>query len=151
MNFQNGSDDTARDIALELLLSSVCAQQMNVPKENYPPVVLVVDECQLLKWKNGSYAYDIMIRGRKYGLSMWLCTQTLSQIDNPTILEQADLRVFFRPADAELSRITKCLFLSDKREKEQYRGALTQLCRGQFLCKLNNQIYISAPPEKEKT
>ena len=119
LNFQNGSDDAARGTALELLLSSICAQQMNVPQDDYPSVVLAIDECQLLGWKKGSHAYDIMVRGRKYGLSMWLSTQTLSQIDNLTIPEQADLRVFFKPADSEISPVIRNLCIADKKKKDQ--------------------------------
>lgn len=147
LNFQNGSDDAARGTALELLLSSICAQQMNVPQDNYPSVVLAIDECQLLKWKEGSYAYDIMVRGRKYGLSMWLSTQTLSQIDNPTIPEQADLRVFFKPADSEISHVIRNLCIEDKKKKDQCKIDLSNLVRGQFLCKLNGHVYVSTPPE----
>lgn len=151
LNLHNGGDDDAKRTVLELLLSSICEQQMNVHKESYPSVVLVIDECQLLKWKQDSNAYNIMIRGRKFGLSMWLSTQTLSQIDNPAIPEQADLRVFFRPADAEIPRILRCLYLSDNAEKAQCKGALSTLSPGQYLCKLNNEIYISSPPVMEKT
>lgn len=150
LNFQNGSDDAARGTALELLLSSICAQQMNIPQDDYPSVVLAIDECQLLKWKEGSYAYDIMVRGRKYGLSMWLSTQTLSQIDNPTIPEQADLRVFFKPADSEISRITRNMCIEDKKKREQCKIDLSNLVCGQFLCKLNGQVYISIPPERRE-
>lgn len=147
LNFQNGSDDAARGTALELLLSSICAQQMNVPQDDYPSVVLAIDECQLLGWKKGSHAYDIMVRGRKYGLSMWLSTQTLSQIDNPTIPEQADLRVFFKPADSEISHVIRNLCIADKKEKDQCKIDLSNLVRGQFLCKLNGHVYVSTPPE----
>lgn len=147
LNFQNGSDDAARGTALELLLSSICAQQMNVPQDDYPSVVLAIDECQLLGWKKGSHAYDIMVRGRKYGLSMWLSTQTLSQIDNPTIPEQADLRVFFKPADSEISPVIRNLCIADKKKKDQCKIDLSNLVRGQFLCKLNGHVYVSTPPE----
>ena len=147
LNFQNGSDDAVRGTALELLLSSICAQQMNVPQDDYPSVVLAIDECQLLGWKKGSHAYDIMVRGRKYGLSMWLSTQTLSQIDNPTIPEQADLRVFFKPADSEISHVIRNLCIADKKEKDQCKIDLSNLVRGQFLCKLNGHVYVSTPPE----
>ena len=147
LNFQNGSDDAARGTALELLLSSICARQMNVPRDSYPSVVLVIDECQLLKWQEGSYANDIMTRGRKFGLAMWLSTQTLSQIKNPKIPGQANLHICFRPAEGESAQLIKAMNISGRKQREEYRDILSDLKDWQFLCKLNGQIYVSAPPD----
>ena len=36
---------------------------------------------------------------------------------------------------------------ADKKEKDQCKIDLSNLVRGQFLCKLNGHVYVSTPPE----
>lgn len=148
LGFQNGFDDDSTKNAIELLLSNICATRMYLPQDDYPPVVLVFDECQLYDWKRGAYTYDIMVRGRKYGLSAWLSTQALSLINNPEIPEQANLRVCFKPTDNEIPQIVKKFYLSSSKEKEDCKTNLANLVRGQFICKLNGNIHVSQPPQK---
>jgi hypothetical protein len=149
LGFQNGFDDDSTKNAIELLLSNICATRMYLPQDDYPPVVLVFDECQLYDWKRGAYTYDIMVRGRKYGISAWLSTQALSLINNPEIPEQANLRVCFKPTDNEIPQIVKKFYLSSTKEKEDCKTNLANLVRGQFICKLNGNIHISQPPRKK--
>lgn len=149
LDFHSGHDDDSLKTVIELLLSTICATRMYMNQDDYPPVVLVFDECQLYDWKKGAYTYDIMVRGRKYGLSAWLSTQALTLINNPEIPEQANLRVCFKPTDNEIPQIVKKFYLSSKKEKEACKTNLANLVRGQFICKLNGTIHISQPPQKK--
>ena len=146
LDFHNGRDDTSLETVIELLLSTICAMRMYANQNDYPPVVLVFDECQYFDWVPNSHAYDIMVRGRKYGLSAWLSTQALSLINNPEILEQADLRICFKPADNEIPQVVKKFYLNNAKEREYYKTKLANLTRGQFICKLNDKIWLSQAP-----
>ena len=149
LDFHRGHDDDSLKTVIELLLSTICATRMYMNQDDYPPVVLIFDECQLYDWKKGAYAYDIMVRGRKYGLSAWLSTQALTLINNPEIPEQANLRVCFKPTDNEIPQIVKKFYLSSTKEKDDCKINLANLVRGQFICKLNSTIHISQPPQKK--
>lgn len=149
LDFHSGNDDDSLKTVIELLLSNICAIRMYTKRDDYPPVVLVFDECQLYDWKRGAHTYDIMVRGRKYGLSAWLSTQALTLINNPEILEQANLRVCFKPTDNEIPQIVKKFYLSSTKEKEDCKTNLANLIRGQFICKLNGKVHISQPPQKK--
>lgn len=146
LDFHSGRDDTSLETVIELLLSTICAMRMYANQKDYPPVVLVFDECQYFDWATNSHAYDIMVRGRKYGLSAWLSTQALSLIRNPEILEQADLRICFKPTEKEIPQVVKKLYLSNAKEREFYQTKFATLSRGQFICKINDKIWLSQGP-----
>lgn len=149
LNFHNGNDDNSLKTVIELLLSTICATRMYVEQKPQPPVVLVFDECQLYDWRKGSYAYDIVVRGRKYALAGWLSTQALKLINNPEILEQADLRVFFKPTDKEIGKIVNGFCLTNAKEKVLWKSKFKELVRGQFICEMQGQILQSQVPSAE--
>ena len=79
-------------------------------KEN--PFVVVLDEAQNLSHKSNSPSAKILTEGRKFGWSAWFATQFLKpQLDDAEInrLQQAAFRVYFKPADNDLTVTSKQL------------------------------------------
>jgi len=145
LNLHNHCGDETIKILLEMLLSNICSIRMSSPQDSYPPVVLVLDECQLLNWSSSSFTSQIMSRGRKYGLAAWLSTQYVSDKKIAHALEQADLRIYFKPTPDEIPKIAKHLSIGTKLRKEQ-EVTLSTLKRGQFICKLDDHVRLAAPP-----
>jgi len=96
----------ATEFILWDLYSYVCANgNKNIPL----PVVL--DEVQNLDQKLDSPLGKMLTEGRKYGLSLILATQTLSNLkkDEQDRLFQAAHKLFFAPAETEIDSYAKLL------------------------------------------
>jgi len=76
------------------------------------PFVVILDEAQNLSHKASSPSAKILTEGRKFGWSAWFATQFLKpQLDDGEInrLQQAAFRVYFKPADNDLTVTSKQL------------------------------------------
>lgn len=71
---------------------------------------LVLDEFQNLPLRDGSVLTQFLREGRKFHLSLLLATQTLFTFDTAkrAILQQPATKLYFRPVEEELKRISKC-------------------------------------------
>lgn len=145
LNLHNYCGDQTIQLLMEIFLANICSLRMSAPQEHYPPVVLVLDECQILNWNPSSCINRILRRGRKYGLAAWLSTQYVVEKKVSLALEQADLRIYFMPTSKEISSIARVLTTGTKQRK-QIESTLAQLSQGQFVCKLDDQVRLSAPP-----
>lgn len=103
----------SRDIwrlATEFILWDLYSYACNHGNKNNPlPVVL--DEVQNLDHKLDSPLGKMLTEGRKYGLSLILATQTLSNLkkDEQDRLFQAAHKLFFAPAETEIDSYAKLL------------------------------------------
>lgn len=76
------------------------------------PFVVVLDEAQNLSHKANAPSATILTEGRKFGWSAWFATQFMkSQLNDDEInrLQQAALRMYFKPTDDEVRSIAKQL------------------------------------------
>ncbi|WP_196768024.1 type IV secretion system DNA-binding domain-containing protein, partial [Streptobacillus moniliformis] len=75
------------------------------------PIPVVLDEIQNLDHRSGSPIDKMLREGRKFGLSLMLATQTISNLEQEARdrLFQASQKLFFRPADTETSRYAEIL------------------------------------------
>jgi hypothetical protein len=76
------------------------------------PFVVVLDEAQNLSHKANSPSAMILTEGRKFGWSAWFATQFMkAQLSDDEInrLQQAAVRVYFKPTDDELNSVAKQL------------------------------------------
>lgn len=75
------------------------------------PFVVVLDEAQNLSHKNGSPSATILTEGRKFGWSAWFATQSLKVLrdDEVTRLSQAAFKLYFKPTEDEIVKISKLL------------------------------------------
>lgn len=77
------------------------------------PFVVVLDEAQNLSHKADSPSAMILTEGRKFGWSAWFATQSLKVLadDEVVRLQQAAVKLHFKPTDDELARMAKQLDL----------------------------------------
>jgi DNA phosphorothioation-dependent restriction protein DptH len=97
------------------------------------PKVIVLDEIQNLSHKLESPLGQFLTEGRKFGISLILATQTLSNLDKDERdrLFQASHKVFFRPADTEIKAFAQILATSTDRKAEEWVEKLSTLKRGE--------------------
>lgn len=120
-------------IVTEFVLWDLYNYVCNTGSKNRP-IPVVLDEIQNLNHSSDS-PIDKMIReGRKFGLSMMLATQTISNFDQ----EQRDRlflaghKLFFKPADTEIKSFAKILSLSTRNGSEaEWAEKLSKLAKGQ--------------------
>ncbi|MEG6468282.1 DNA phosphorothioation-dependent restriction protein DptH [Enterobacter bugandensis] len=96
----------ATEFILWDLYSYVCANG-----DKNTPIPVVLDEVQNLDQKLDSPLGKMLTEGRKYGLSLILATQTLSNLkrDEQDRLFQAAHKLFFAPAETEIQSYAKLL------------------------------------------
>lgn len=96
------------------------------------PFVVVLDEAQNLSHKNGSPSATILTEGRKFGWSAWFATQSLKVLrdDEVTRLSQAAYKLYFKPTDDEIVKISKLL---DPTGEYSWVGDIKKLQKGQCI------------------
>ena len=96
------------------------------------PFVVVLDEAQNLSHKENSPSKAILTEGRKFGWSAWFATQSLKVLadDEVVRLMQAAFKLYFKPTDEEITKMSKQL---DPSNSSLWIGALKALKKGQCI------------------
>lgn len=96
------------------------------------PFVVVLDEAQNLSHKENSPSKAILTEGRKFGWSAWFATQSLKVLadDEVVRLMQAAFKLYFKPTDEEITKMSKQL---DPTNSSLWIGALKALKKGQCI------------------
>ncbi len=97
------------------------------------PKVIVLDEVQNLDHGIESPLGKMLTEGRKFGISLILATQTLSNLnkDEQDRLFQASHKLFFKPADTELRRFAQILSDVSGEKPDEWVTRLASLKRGE--------------------
>lgn len=96
------------------------------------PLYLVLDEFQDLSLKRNSILAQLLREGRKYGISLFLATQTLETFskEQKALLQQAATRLYFRPATCDIKGI---LDMIGTKNRQDLTELLRSLARGECL------------------
>jgi DNA phosphorothioation-dependent restriction protein DptH len=97
------------------------------------PKVIVLDEVQNLDHKEGSPLSKYLREGRKFGLSLILATQTMSNMrkDERDRMFNAEHKLFFRPADTELKAFAEIAALATRQKVDDWIRKLSSLSKGE--------------------
>jgi len=123
--------DTSRLITEFSLLDLYWYYRSKGNKDN--PRVIVLDEIQNLDHKLEGPLGQMLTEGRKFGISLILATQTLSNLEKEERdrLFQASHKLFFKPADTEINTYAKILSDATGEKQEEWVARLTALKRGE--------------------
>ena len=96
------------------------------------PFVVVLDEAQNLSHKDKSPSCKILTEGRKFGWSAWYATQSLKVLDDEEVtrLLQSAFKLYFKPTDDEIAKISKQLEPTDG---SRWINAVKNLQKGQCI------------------
>lgn len=123
--------DTARLITEFSLIDLYWYYRTRGSKDD--PKVIVLDEIQNLDHRLESPIGQFLTEGRKFGISLILATQTLSNLgkDERDRLFQAGHKLFFKPADTEIRSFAQILSDATKQKSEEWVNRLSSLKRGE--------------------
>lgn len=98
---------------------------------------IILDEVQHIDLHTGRVAAAMLREGRKFGLSMYMATQSIKDRDSDEVenIMQADNKIFFRPTEKESQMISGLIGRS-----EDWKPILSKLSRGQAVLKGNYLI-----------
>ena len=146
INLSTIRDPATLSILAEILLWSICSPRMSRIPEECAPLVLLLDECQRLRFKDGDTTVRILREGRKYGIWGWFSTQWIHDKTASAALNQAGLRIYFRPSDDDLHKTALKLACGNKAKIPVYERQLSNLKRGQFIFQKGSKLITSQPP-----
>lgn len=97
------------------------------------PRVIVLDEIQNLDHRLESPLGQFLTEGRKFGISLILATQTLSNLqkDERDRLFQASHKLFFKPADTEIKEYAQILQNNTGEKQDVWISRLASLKKGE--------------------
>jgi len=97
------------------------------------PLPIILDEIQNLDHRLESPLGKSLTEGRKFGLSLILATQTLSNLktDERDRLFQASHKLFFKPAETEVKEYAKLLEQSSGEKSDLWISRLNNLNKGE--------------------
>ena len=97
------------------------------------PKVVVLDEVQNLDHKDGSPLSKYLREGRKFGVSLIMATQIMSNLnkDERDRMFNAGHKLFFRPADTEIKAYADIAAISTKEKPEIWLNRLSSLKKGE--------------------
>lgn len=130
--FQLTSIDREMQVIItELMLWDVWYYTKKVGTKD-KPFVAILDEAQNLSHKSNSPSAAILTEGRKFGWSAWFATQSLKVLadDEVVRLLQAANKLYFRPTDDEIVKMSKQL---DPSDVNLWLSSLKNLKKGQCI------------------
>ncbi len=134
--------DTARLITEFSLIDLYWYYRATGDKDNAK--VIVLDEIQNLDHRLDSPLGQFLTEGRKFGISLILATQNLSNLnkDERDRLFQASHKLFFKPADTEIKSFASILADATSEKQDDWIARLSSLKRGECYslgCALNEK------------
>ncbi len=101
-------------------------------RKNIPKVV-VLDEVQNLDHKSGSPLSKYLTEGRKFGVSLIMATQIMSNLskDERDRMFNAGQKLFFRPAETEIKTYAEIAAVSTKEKVDIWMERLSGLKKGE--------------------
>jgi len=142
-----GMDDYSQKLITEFILWDLYGFLQSKGKKTDPKVI-VLDEVQNLDHQEGSPLSKYLREGRKFGLSLMLATQTMSNMkkDEQDRMFNAEHKLFFRPADTELKTFANIAALFAGQSPNEWINKLSSLKKGecfsigQAVNEKNNQL-----------
>jgi DNA phosphorothioation-dependent restriction protein DptH len=127
-----GLDKLTRVIVTEFVLWNLYAYLQAYGNKNDPKVI-VLDEVQNLDLRDGSPLSKYLVEGRKFGVSLILATQIMSNMkkEERDRMFNAAQRLFFRPADTEIKSFAAIAAWTTRLSTDEWVQRLASLGKGE--------------------
>lgn len=131
LDFRDILDVQLRNLIVSMVLNAIWTLRISILPGSAPPIILLLDEAQTLDWGKDSLAKRILREGRKYELAGWFAAQWVSSKEAANALEQAYLRIHFRPDEENIRSLSKRLIQGISQKHDECVHMLRALQVGQ--------------------
>lgn len=132
IRFDRIPDTISQAILTEFLLDDLWNRKVRAGADACP-VVVVLDECQRLRFGEQSMPSRILREGRKFEFAGWFSSQWMDDKRTLSALGQAALQIHFHPDPTRARSLARMLSQGKTRETGEFEGALSSLKVGEFL------------------
>ena len=136
---------------IEMILWFLTAFVWNEDKKDR---TIVLDEFQNMKITKDSALRKLLVEGRKFGINLWMATQTLEIFpkEQVVVLSQAACKLYFRPSITEKRQILKVV---RKEKQDIWMKLMENLRMGQCIVffereRMQGPYLIQIPEQKRK-
>lgn len=106
----SGYDSKIQCVAIEIILNIIW-KKLRKSKAVKNSLVISIDEIQSLSLGKNSVFFQILTESRKYGVSLLMATQFLSQFGKKELdcLNQASVKIYFKPNDGDEKKLANII------------------------------------------
>ena len=122
-----------RRFLVDVILRAIWDQRVHSDHHIQQPLILLLDECQDLDWREDSMPVRIMRQGRKFQIAGWFSTQWVPNKTAAAALKQASMQLYFRQNHDDAMRAAKVLSQNKPERTNAISRALSSLHVGEFI------------------
>ena len=146
LDFSQVESSWMRQLMVELLLRVIWDNRTSMAADGRHPLVLLLDECQNLNWRQDGMPVRILRKGRKFEIGAWFASQWIENERARTALRQAAMQMHFRQDPAAAARLAQAMALNDPERRKRYMRLLCSLRKGSFIIERpNGRLCIGYP------
>ena len=133
IDFKGIYERVHRMFVVELLLGELWGDRIRNHGEGRIPLIVVLDECQNFRFRDGSFLMRILREGRRFGIGGWFATQWIDDRNAAQALGEAVLQVHFRPEDKKARELARQLKGHDPKQARELERMILKMGVGDFL------------------
>ena len=122
-----------RQLMAELLLRVIWDSRTSAAGDARHPLVLLLDECQNLNWRQDGMPVRILREGRKFGIGGWFASQWVENERAKAALRQASVQMHFRQDPDAAAKLARTMSINVPEKREQYSRLIRSLREGAFI------------------
>ena len=117
----------------ELLLRVIWDNRISAAADAQCPLVLLLDECQNLNWRQDGMPVRILREGRKFEIGGWFASQWVENERAKAALRQASVQMHFRQDPDAAAKLARTMSMNVPETRERYMRLIRSLHKGSFI------------------
>ena len=148
LDFKQAESSWMRKLLVKVLLRVIWDRRTSATADVRCPLVLLLDECQHLNWRQDGMPVRILREGRKFEIGGWFASQWVENERAKAALRQASVQMHFRQDQDMAAKLARLLAINAPEKKTRYAQLIRSLKRGAFLTRdFHGGICMGSVPE----
>ena len=122
-----------RQLMVELLLRVIWDSRTSAVTDDWHQLILLLDECQNLNWRQDGMPVRILREGRKFEIGGWFASQWVENERAKAALRQASVQMHFRQDQDTATKLARAMAMTDPEKRERYTRLIRSLRKGFFI------------------
>ena len=133
LDFRQAESSWMRQLMAELLLRVIWDSRTSAAADARCPLVLLLDECQNLNWRQDGMPVRILREGRKFGIGGWFASQWVENERAKAALRQASVQMHFRQDQDAAAKLARTMSMNMPEKRKRYTRLIRSLRKGTFI------------------